>query len=160
MLVIADSSPLIVLVNIGHIEVLPKLFGEIVIPTAVATEIASPNRPDAVKQFAAIPPAWLSVRSPLTVLRIAELHPGESEAISLAMEMNADLLLIDERKGYREAVARNLNAVGTVGVLERAADQGMLELKDAFGKLKKTDFWISHKLLDERLTLFMKQRGA
>ena len=158
MLVIADSSPLIVLVNIGHIDVLPTLFGEIVIPPAVATEIASTNRPDAVRQFAAVPPFWLKVQAPSAVLTMAELHPGESEAISLAMEIHADLVLIDERKAYREAVARKLNVVGTVGGLERAANQGILGLTEAFEKLKKTDFWISHKLLDERLAMFLKQR--
>jgi predicted nucleic acid-binding protein len=51
MLVIADSSPLIVLVNIGHIGVLPKLFGEVVIPPAVASEIAAPARPEVVREF-------------------------------------------------------------------------------------------------------------
>ena len=117
MLVIADSSPLIALVNIGHIDVLPKLFGEIIIPPAVAIEIASSNRPDAVRQLAAIPPAWLKVQAPSTILRMADLHPGESEAISLAIEIHADLVLIDERRAYREALARKLNAVGTVGVL-------------------------------------------
>jgi hypothetical protein len=87
------------------------------------------------------------------------LHPGETEALSLALELHADLVLIDERKAYREAVARKLNAVGTVRVLERAAAEKMLDLKDAFERVKKTDFWISHKLLDERLKLFEKPSG-
>src|SRR2546423_607060 len=159
MLVIADSSPLIVLVNIGHIEVLPKLFGDVVIPPAVASEIAAPTRPQIVRDFAAARPAWLRVQAPTVIQQIPELHQGESEALSLAMELHADLVLIDERKAYREAVARKLNAVGTVRVLERAAAEGLLDLKDAFDRLKQTDFWISHKLLDERLRLFQKQQG-
>ena len=160
MLVIAGSSPLIVLVNIGHIQVLPKLFGEVVIPPAVASEIAAPARPQIVRDFAAALPAWLSVRAPTAVQQIPELHQGEKEALSLAMELHADLVLIDERKAYREAVARNLNAVGTVRVLERAAAERLLDLKVAFERLKQSDFWISHKLLDERLKLFHKQQGA
>lgn len=80
-------------------------------------------------------------------------------SLSLAMELHADLVLIDERKGYREAVARKLNAVGTVRILERAAAEGLLDLQRAFDRLKKTDFWISSKLLDERLKLFQKQQG-
>ena len=158
MLVIADSSPLIVLVNIGHIEVLPKLFGEVVIPPAVASEIAAPARPQAVRNFAAARPTWLRVQAPAVVQQIAELHQGENEALSLAMELHADLVLIDERKAYREAVARKLNAVGTVRVLERAAAEDLLDLKDAFERLKQTDFWISHKLLDERVRLFQEPR--
>jgi predicted nucleic acid-binding protein len=140
MLVIADSSPLIVLVNIGHVEVLPKLFGQVVIPPAVASELAAPARPQAVRDFAAIPPAWLGVQRPAMVQAIPELHPGEIEALSLAIELHADWVLIDERKAYREAIARKLNAVGTVRVLERAAAEGLLDLKDAFERLKQTDF--------------------
>ena len=87
------------------------------------------------------------------------MHPGETEALSLAIELHADLILIDERRAYREAVARKLNAVGTVGVLERAAAEKLLDLNDAFDRLKQTDFWISHKLLDERLRLFQRQHG-
>lgn len=160
MLVVADSSPLIVLVNIGHVDVLAMLFGQVVIPPAVAQELSSPARPQAVREFAAQPPAWLSVQRPSIVLQIPELHPGETEALSLALELHADLILIDERKAYREAVARKLNAVGTVRVLERAAADGMLDLRDAFDRIKRTDFWISHKLLDERLKLFQQQFGS
>jgi predicted nucleic acid-binding protein len=158
MLVVADSSPLIVLVNIGHVDVLPKLFGEIIIPPAVAGELAAPSRPQAVRDFAAAPPAWLKIQRPTTVQQMPELHPGESEAISLAIELHADLVLIDERKAYREAMALKLNVVGTVRVLERAAAERLLDLKDAFERLKRTDFWISHKLLDERLKLFQQQK--
>lgn len=148
------------LVNIGHLEVLPKLFGNVVIPPAVAQELASPSRPQAVRDFAAAPPAWLKTQRPSFIQPIAELHPGETEALSLALELQADLVLIDERKAYREAVARKLNAVGTVRVLERAATEKLLDLQDAFDRLKKTDFWISHKLLDERLKLFQQQSGS
>src|SRR5215207_8377965 len=132
MLVVADSSPLIVLVNIGHVDVLPKLFGEVLIPPAVAQELGSASRPKVVRDFAATPPAWLKVQRPKAIQPITELHPGEIEALSLALELHADLVLIDERKAYREAVARKLNAIGTVRVLERAAAQRLLDLKDAF----------------------------
>src|SRR6266581_2246702 len=132
MLVIADSSPLIVLVNLGHADVLPKLFGQVVIPPAVVYELSSPSRPQAVRDFAASPPTWLKVQRPAAIQPIPELHPGEIEALSLALELHADLLLIDERKAYREAVARKLNAVGTVRVLERAAAEKLLDLKEAF----------------------------
>lgn len=160
MLVIADISPLIVLVNIGHVEVLPKLFGRIVIPPAVAQELTFPPRPQAVRDFAATPPPWLRIERPSIVQPIPELHPGETEALSLALELHADLVLIDERRAYREAVARKLNAIGTIRVLERAAAEKFLDLREAFNRLTKTDFWISQKLLDERLKLFQQQYGS
>jgi len=159
MLVIADSSPLIVLINIGHVEVLPTLFGRIVIPPAVATELAAPSRPRAVRDFVAAPPHWLEIQQPTAMQLLPGMHPGESQALSLAIELHADLVLIDERAAYREAVARKLNAIGTVRVLERAAAEGLLELHDAFERLKQSSFWISHKLLDERLKLFQQRTG-
>ncbi len=158
MLVIADSSPLIVLVNVGYIDILPKLFGQIVIPPAVASELAASSKPQAVRDLAAKPPSWLAVQKPASVQQIPKLHLGECEALSLALELHADVLLIDERRAYREAVTRKLNAIGTVRVLEQAATDELLDLKDAFDRLKQTDFWISHKLLDERLNIFRNTR--
>lgn len=80
MLVIADSSPLIALVNIGHIDVLPQLFREIVIPPAVAAEITTSARPQIVRDFATARPTWLKVQTPKLVQQIPELHQGECEA--------------------------------------------------------------------------------
>jgi predicted nucleic acid-binding protein len=156
MIVVADSSPLIVLLNIGQIEILPQLFGEIVIPPAVQLELVSQARPLFIRNFISNSPAWLRVERPSQAQAIPQLHAGESEAISLAIELRADLVLIDERRAYHEAVVRRLNAVGTIGVLERAAAQGLLNLGDTFDRIKKTDFWISQKLLDERLKYFQQ----
>src|SRR6478752_105691 len=99
MLVIADASPLVGLVKIGHVDVLAALFGEVIIPPQVAAELASPKRPAEVRAFMASPPPWLSVRAPSRLEAIDDLDPGELEAISLAKELGADLLLIDEAKG-------------------------------------------------------------
>jgi predicted nucleic acid-binding protein len=156
MIVVADSSPFILLLNIGHIEVLPQLFERVVIPPAVAAELLAPSRPQSVRDFITARPAWLAIQRPTTLQQIPQLHPGESEALSLAIEIHADLILIDERTAYREAVARNLNAIGTIRVLERAAAQGLLDLKDAFQRVKQTDFWIPPQFLDQRLLLHDK----
>jgi predicted nucleic acid-binding protein len=153
MIVVADSSPLIVLVKIKHLDVLPKLFGNVAIPPAVAGELAARERPAAVRRLIASLPTWLQIHSPAKVLPLPGLHPGETEAIALATELKADLILIDERKAYRQAIACHLNAIGTIRVLERAASEGLLPLDKAFEAVKKTDFWISHELLDERLRL-------
>ena len=151
MLVVADSSPLIVLVNIGQIDVLPKLFGEVVVPPEVLSELNQPNRPTGVRSLVASRPAWLLERTPATVEAIPSLHAGELAAISLAQELKADLLLIDEVPGRKAAADRHIPFAGTIGVLELAAEKGLLDLQDAFASVKKTDFWISHDLLDNRL---------
>jgi predicted nucleic acid-binding protein len=75
----------------------------------------------------------------------------------LAIELHADLVLIDQRRAYKEAVARKLNAIGTTRLLERAAAKDVLELKDTFDRVKQTDFWISTRFLDERLKLYNQE---
>jgi predicted nucleic acid-binding protein len=151
MLVVADSSPLIVLHGIGLVDALAKLFQRIVIPPTVSQELVSQRRSDSAREFFSVPPEWLKVQQPKSIIPIPDLHAGETVAIYLAIELHADLLLVDERKAYKAAVARHVNAVGTVRVLELAADVGLVNLADAFERIKKTDFWISHRLLDERL---------
>ena len=160
MIVVADSSPLIALINIGHIDVLPRLFGQVIIPPEISAELNVPTRPQAVRNFIGARPNWLLERVPTRVEPIPMLHPGEVAAIRLAQELKADLLLIDEVRGRKAAADLNIAFTGTVGVLELAADRGLLELQDAFARLKSTDFWISPQLLDERLKLYERRRGG
>jgi len=158
MLIIADSSPLIVLIRIGHVGVLPSLFGQAAVPPEVSAELAHPTRPQVVRDFIACPPAWLTERTPTAIESIPGLHAGELAAISLARELNADLLLIDDVRGRRAAADRRIPFTGTIGVLELAAGRRMLDLGQAFARVKETDFWISHQLLDERLRLHLARR--
>lgn len=158
MIVVADSSPFIVLISIGHINVLPKLFGQVVVPTEVSAELLQSNRPQAVRDFMASCPSWLLERVPAAIKEIPALHAGELAAISLAQELKADLLLIDEAHGRKAAADRHIPVSGTIGVIELAAEQGLLDLHDAFARVKQTDFWISHQLLDERLQLYSARR--
>jgi predicted nucleic acid-binding protein len=158
MLVVADSSPLIALINVGHIDILPQLFGTVIIPPAVISELRDAKRPQAIRSFIERPPIWLIERSPKTIESFPSLDAGEVAAINLALEMKADLLLIDESLGRRTAAARGIHIAGTIGIIERAADQNLLELKDTFERIKKTDFWISHELLDVRLKLHLERK--
>ena len=157
MIVVADSSPLIVLVNIGHIQILPALFREVVIPPQIAAELTDAKRPQAVQDFMREQPVWLRVQAPVSVELIPELHEGERAAISLASELQADLLLIDESDGRSAALARHLQITGTIGVLQRAAEQDLLDLAEAFARINQTDFWISPKLLDAELERYRGQ---
>lgn len=151
MIVIADSSPLITLINIGQAGILQTLFREVVIPPQIAAELATAKRAPTVRNFIADCPSWLRVQAPAVVETIPRLHEGERAAISLADELKADLLLIDESDGRAAALARHLRITGTIGILLRAAEQGLLDLADAFARIKRTDSWISPKLLDAEL---------
>jgi predicted nucleic acid-binding protein len=157
MIVVADSSPLVVLVNVGCVEVLPALFNRIVIPNEVAAELASPRRTEGVRAFVASPRPWLEIHVPASVEQIPNLHAGEMAAIALARELHADRIIIDEEQGRKAAVERQLRVIGTVGVLEAAAERGLLDLAAAFEKVTQTDFWVSRKFLDERLALYRER---
>ena len=158
MIVVADTSPLVVLAKIGLIGVLPKLFGKVIVPSAVFEELLSPRRPESVRGFFATRPAWVEIRTPNTLLVIPNLHLGEAAALALALELHADLVLVDDRVAYRVAVERGLAAVGTIRVLERAAEAGMVDLASAFEAVKQTNFWLPGGFLDARLKLFQQQQ--
>jgi predicted nucleic acid-binding protein len=152
MLVVADASPFVGLIKIGHAEVLAALYGAVVIPPTVAAELTGPKRPAEVREFMAAPPPWLSVRAPSRLEAIDDLDPGELEAISLAMELEADLLLIDEARGREAAIALRIPTARTAAVLFDAANAGVLkDLKSAFDKLRATNFRVPGGVLDELL---------
>jgi predicted nucleic acid-binding protein len=148
VIVVSDASPLNYLVLIDAIDVLPKLFAEVFVPSKVMEELRQPNAPDFVARWANRPPAWLTVRSPKTELVFSvRLDPGEAHAISLAKELHAPAILIDEKKGRRIAKMEGLNAVGTITVLQLAAQMELLELKPALFALERTTFRISPSII-------------
>lgn len=117
MTVIADTSPLNYLVLVGKETILPRLYGRVVCPDAVITEMLHKDAPPEVRVWAAYPPAWIEVIKPSTNDPSLEaLGNGEREAICLTIELAADLLLIDERAGRQAAVERGLKIAGTEGI--------------------------------------------
>ncbi len=100
--VISDTSPLRYLVLIGHAELLCALYAEVLIPEAVLNELSQPATPDAVRRWITHRPSWLEV-VPLTAstalksVSLADLDRGEHDSILLALELNADLVLMDDR---------------------------------------------------------------
>jgi len=68
------------------------------------------------------------------------LDPGERSAIALGLSLKADLILIDERKGAAVALNSGFEVAGTHGVLDRAAVRGLVNLRDALDRLKRTNF--------------------
>jgi predicted nucleic acid-binding protein len=103
MIVVADSSPFIVLAGIDRVDILPAIFREVLIPTRVADELSSPKRPQGVRQFMSAPPSWLRIVTPSAMELIPGLHAGETAAVALALELRADSLIIDEYSGRKIA---------------------------------------------------------
>ncbi len=142
MIVVADTSPLQYLILIEHVDVLPALYGRVIVPPAVLTELAHERAPASVRTWLADKPEWLQVQTPNSTLTMTDttLGPGESAAIALAEELSADALLIDDRAGRREAEKRRLAVLGTLRVLADAAEQGLLDLQIALRRLALTNF--------------------
>lgn len=149
MIVVADTSPINYLVLLGHIEVLPKIYGEILIPQAVFDELQDSDAPAEVRVWLSAPPIWLKISSaiyqPDPLLDL--LDRGERDAILLAESVKADRLIIDDLDGRREAVNRKLPVIGTLGILAEAARRNLLDLSQALAALQETNFHASPALI-------------
>ncbi|HBE18578.1 MAG TPA: DUF3368 domain-containing protein [Cyanobacteria bacterium UBA11149] len=130
MIVISDTSVLTNLAGIGHIHLLQQLYEHILIPTAVYQELTvDPPVPGTleVQTF-----QWIEVRASSNLTMVeqlqnqAQLDLGESEAIALALEINTDLLLIDERRGRAEANRLGIRITGLLGVLVEAKQRSLI----------------------------------
>jgi len=150
MIVVADTSPLNYLVRIGHISVLPSLYGQVLLPTEVVKELRDPRAPSEVVQWASVLPDWVVVQSPTLSLQaeLDGLDAGERAAIELAVETNAKILLINERKARRVAESVfGFTVFGTLGILSAAHKAHLINGEDAFQKLSAlTNFYQNAEL--------------
>jgi predicted nucleic acid-binding protein len=153
-LVVADTGPVNYLLLIGRIEILPALFDKVILPSVVKDELARPNAPLPVRNWIANPPAWVEVRQTLGTFddeSLRRLDAGEGAAIILAVEIHADLLLMDDREGVIAARRKGFRVAGTLGVLSMAARRDLLNLADAFERLKRTSFHYRQEIMDQFL---------
>lgn len=142
--IISDTSCLIVLTNSGQLDLLQALFGEVVVTPEVADEYGLPL------------PEWIHVRSPENTIpqKMLEiqLDSGEASAISLALETENCLLLIDEKKGRKIALEMGLKIIGTVRLLVMARQKGLINsLQQALDTIQAVGFRISPRLIEEIL---------
>jgi predicted nucleic acid-binding protein len=164
MIVIADTSPLNYLILIDAVHILPGLFREILIPEAVLRELSAAGTPPEVRVWIANMPGWLSVQSPrlrLPDAGLESLGAGEREAIALALENRTDTrLIMDEVKGRQEAARRQLRFIGTLGVLDKAAAVGLVDLPSCIRRLILTNFHVAPSLLKTLLEKDLQRRAG
>lgn len=142
MIIVSDTTPVHYLILIQREFILPELFGEILIPEAVAREMLHENTPDLVRGWIHDPPDWVTIRAALPKFEheIAGLGQGETAAIALAIEERADAILMDDRKAIREARKNNLTVLTTFAVLELAAVKNLIDLPMVLNELAQTSF--------------------
>lgn len=155
--VVADTTPLNYLIQIGQTDVLLLLFGEVMIPEAVLVELQHPKAPLKVSTWLQSLPNWLQIVKVVLVDDSIQLGKGESEAISLAIEKNVPIVLMDERRGRAAAEARGLLPIGTLNILDLADERGHLDGWVALDALRQTTFRADNQLLD-RFDARMKDR--
>jgi predicted nucleic acid-binding protein len=153
--VIADTGPIHYLVLIEHSEILPALFEKVIIPSVVRDELARAETPDAVRNWIQAAPAWLEVQtqpdSPFDDASLESLDDGEKAALALAASLAADLLLMDDREGVRVARNKGFRVLGTLGILALGARRGLIDLLDAFDRIKRTNFRYRQEIMDRLL---------
>lgn len=158
MIVVADTSVLINLCCVGEGGLFKSLFREVVIPPEVAREFSALTVSN--PRFSGLRlPSGIREQSPsmlVAAVRAAEgLDIGEAAALSLAVEIHADAVLIDERRGHEVAVQLGLRTIGLLGILLRAKATGIIKGVSPVIELLERDagFWISESLRVEVLRL-------
>ena len=133
MIVVSDTSPLSSLAIVGYISILQDIYNTVIIPEAVANELANTSDEDE-RVTAVLCLDWIQIRQATDREVVARLQNeqrldlGESEAIALALELNADELLIDERLGRREATKLGVSITGLLGILLVAKHRGLIPI--------------------------------
>ena len=156
MIVIADTTPIITLLKLERLELLEKIFGQVIIPNAVYEELTANQKylseAKVIDDCSFLKRGEVSDRQAIKILReVVGLDAGESEAIALADEQGADLLIIDERKGRRAAKQIGLKITGTIGILIQAFDSEILSRQEIFSCmeiLRSGDIRISDALFE------------
>lgn len=141
-IIIADTSCLIILTNIGRLKILKHLFGSIIITEEVAEE------------YGVELPHWISVKTPKNQAKVSELimhlDKGEATSIALAIELQNSRLIIDETKGRKVAKSENIKIIGTIGVLIMAKKHGFVDdNNEVIQDLIENGFRISESLIEE-----------
>jgi len=156
MAVVSNTTPLIGLAVIQRFDLLQRFFGEIVIPQAVYHEAVVTGREIGgakreIEQSEWVKIAQVQDRLAVEVL-LDELDLGEAETIVLALELRADWVLMDERKGRRKLAQLNLPKIGTLGILLNAKQAGLLPaLRPELETLRQKGFSLSQPVIDEIL---------
>jgi len=154
--VVVNTTPIITLALIGQLDLLRHLYGEVVIPPAVQAEVLA-GGPGSIGAAELQGANWIqtvSMQDPRRADLLSDLDRGEAEVIALAQELNAELVIIDERLARRHAKRLGLTLTGTLGVLLKAKERGLVPaVGPLMDQLRQGGIWLDDVLVAEVLRL-------
>lgn len=140
MIVVSDNGPIAFLVEIGRIDLLPRLYGAVLVPPAVVEELRRTETPAIVSKWIDNAPTWLSIEAPAQSVDTHRAGRGEREAIQLAKERRG-FLLCDDRTAVGHARREGLRVTGTLGIVQAAHIVGWIQIEEALAELRaRTEF--------------------
>ena len=156
MMVVSNSGPLMALGKLGQVDLLPQLYGQVSLPTAVYTEVVTRGNeqgaPDALVVQNALQRGQLVVvevqdTELLPEIATTPLHTGEKQTLHLALREGADAVLLDDLQAREEAQARGLTVKGTLGVVVQAYRASILPFDEVQVIIEtiiaRDDIWIA-----------------
>lgn len=161
-LAVINTSPLLYLHQVGQLDVLPKLYSQIIAPIAVEQELAVGQASNInVPELSRL--NWLQVQAvePAAVPNVIDLGRGEAEVIALGLENPDSLLILDDQLGRKIAKFYKLRYTGTLGVLVKAKQSGYLEaIAPVITDLKKQGMWLTDEIIATALNLAGEYVGS
>jgi predicted nucleic acid-binding protein len=152
MIAVSDTGPLIALAKVDQLRLLERLFEQVHIPSAVHRELLAKSGPEAARLDKALAHFIKVAQAPQLQAEVKaatlRLGPGERQAVALASESNA-LLVMDDRLGRAAARRLGLTLTGLVGVLIRAKETGLISgVRPLLNEIRQQGYWLSDELLD------------
>lgn len=151
MIVVSDNSVLSCLSEIGELDLLRRLYGQVTITETIRNEAIHLSAPEALRLLLLEMPDWISVVPDASTYleETGALDAGEASAITLAWQFrDSSLLILDEKRGRKVATALGLKITGTAGLLTDAAAAGLVNFEDVFLRLSKTAFRLSAQVVE------------
>ena len=147
-IVVSNASPLIALERIGRLDLIPVVFHQVVVPPAVGLEVG----PEIFRNEGIVERALGRPINPRVAA--ARLDVGESQALSLALELRASQIVLDDEPARRLARALDLPLIGTIGTLLAAKHRGVIPaveplVKALVGTGFRLDDWLYEFVLAE-----------
>jgi len=153
--IISNTTPILSLLKIDKLDLLKELYGIVIVPFAVYQEIEEGKEKPYYQDLTSLD--WIEIRNiknPNSREYLIDLDDGEAEVIVLAKEINADLVILDEIMGRRYAKRFEINLTGTIGILLKAKENGLVtSIKKLTSELVEKGTWLNPKLISKALKM-------